>query len=98
MRYKKRNFFFQSSAEREGFEPSVPFWGTPAFQASTFVHSVISPKSCELTRCTPEFRFPEGVQSSTYQTNKPKLAVCQTCQTGVINLLITANGSEMTFW
>lgn len=27
------------SAESEGFEPSVPFWGTPAFQASPFDHS-----------------------------------------------------------
>ena len=30
-------------AEREGFEPSVPFWGTHAFQACTFNHSDISP-------------------------------------------------------
>src|SRR5262245_24621148 len=32
-------------AEREGFEPSVPFWSTHALQACTFDHSVISPKS-----------------------------------------------------
>ena len=32
-----------SVAERGGFEPPVPFWGTPAFQASSFSHSVTSP-------------------------------------------------------
>ena len=31
-------------AERQGFEPWVPFWGTLTFQASTFDHSVTSPK------------------------------------------------------
>ncbi len=30
-------------AEREGFEPSVPFWGTHTFQACAFDHSAISP-------------------------------------------------------
>ena len=30
-------------AEREGFEPPVPFWGTLTFQASPFDHSGISP-------------------------------------------------------
>ena len=30
-------------AEREGFEPSVPFWGTHAFQASPFDRSGTSP-------------------------------------------------------
>ncbi len=32
-------------AEREGFEPSVPWWGTHAFQACTFGLSVISPEN-----------------------------------------------------
>ncbi len=32
-------------AERMGFEPMVPLWGTLTFQASTFDHSVTSPKS-----------------------------------------------------
>ena len=27
-----------------GFEPMVPLWGTLTFQASTFDHSVTSPK------------------------------------------------------
>ncbi len=31
------------SAEREGFEPSIPFWGIHAFQACAFDHSAISP-------------------------------------------------------
>ncbi len=31
------------AAERAGFEPAVRFWRTPAFQASTFSHSVTSP-------------------------------------------------------
>ena len=30
-------------AEREGFEPPVPLWGTLTFQASTFGHSVTPP-------------------------------------------------------
>ena len=32
------------AAEREGFEPSVPFRGTPDFESGTFGHSVISPR------------------------------------------------------
>ena len=28
-----------------GFEPMVPLWGTLTFQASTFDHSVTSPKN-----------------------------------------------------
>ena len=31
-------------ADGEGFEPSVPFWGTHAFQACTIDHSVTHPK------------------------------------------------------
>ena len=34
-------------ADREGFEPSVPFWGTHAFQASQFNHSCTSPVKLE---------------------------------------------------
>ena len=30
-------------AEREGFEPSTPFWSVHAFQACAFNHSAISP-------------------------------------------------------
>jgi hypothetical protein len=30
-------------ADGEGFEPSVPFWGTHAFQACTIDHSVTHP-------------------------------------------------------
>ena len=30
-------------AERGGFEPPVPFWGTYDFQSYTFDHSVTSP-------------------------------------------------------
>src|SRR5208337_736023 len=30
-------------AEREGFEPSIPFWSMHAFQACAFNHSAISP-------------------------------------------------------
>src|SRR5208282_1716188 len=30
-------------AEREGFEPSIPFWSMHAFQACAFSHSAISP-------------------------------------------------------
>ena len=30
-------------AERAGFEPAVPFWGTYDFQSYTFGHSVTSP-------------------------------------------------------
>ena len=30
-------------AERGGFEPPIPFWGIPAFQASALNHSAISP-------------------------------------------------------
>ncbi len=33
------------NAEREGFEPSVPFWSTHAFQASPFDRSGTSPKA-----------------------------------------------------
>ena len=32
-------------AEREGFEPSIPFWSMHAFQACAFNHSAISPIS-----------------------------------------------------
>ncbi len=31
------------SAERVGFEPTVPFWSTHTFQACSFDHSDISP-------------------------------------------------------
>ncbi len=41
MNYSFRLIF---TAEREGFEPSVPFWGTHAFQASPFDRSGTSPK------------------------------------------------------
>jgi hypothetical protein len=39
----------EKMAEREGFEPSVPF-GTPAFQASTFDRSVTSPRNGRQSR------------------------------------------------
>jgi site-specific DNA recombinase len=35
--------YLSPSAERKGFEPLIPFWGIPAFQASAFNHSAISP-------------------------------------------------------
>ncbi len=35
-------------AEREGFEPPVPFWSTQHFQCCTFGHSVTSPLACIL--------------------------------------------------
>ena len=31
------------TAEKAGFEPTIPFWGIRTFQARTFSHSVISP-------------------------------------------------------
>ena len=31
-------------AEREGFEPPVPFWGTAVFETAAFDHSAISPR------------------------------------------------------
>src|SRR5208283_2121651 len=34
-------------AEREGFEPSIPFWSMHAFQACAFNHSAISPAGSE---------------------------------------------------
>ena len=34
-------------ADREGFEPSVPFWGTHTFQACSFDHS----DTCPLRLC-----------------------------------------------
>ena len=36
-------FYFNFFAEREGFEPPVPFWSTHAFQACQISHSCISP-------------------------------------------------------
>ena len=44
-------------AEREGFEPSRPFWGLRDFESRAFDHSAISPKYCpkEYT----EFSFEE---------------------------------------
>ena len=36
-------------AEREGFEPSVPFWGTYAFQAYLIGHSSTSPSGYKLS-------------------------------------------------
>ena len=35
-------------AEREGFEPSIPFWSMHAFQACAFNHSAISPPGTKL--------------------------------------------------
>ena len=35
-------------AEREGFEPSVPLWGTHAFQAGAIGHSATSPQDTPL--------------------------------------------------
>src|SRR5262245_4787110 len=35
-------------AEREGFEPSTPFWGAYAFQAYALSHSAISPLRANL--------------------------------------------------
>ena len=34
---------YSTKAERKGFEPPVPFWGTHAFQACLLNHSSISP-------------------------------------------------------
>ncbi len=47
--YKKNcpfqnSFLFLKAAEREGFEPPVPF-GTMVFKTTAFDHSAISPKS-----------------------------------------------------
>ncbi len=39
--------FFPHLAEREGFEPSIRFWRTHAFQACLFSHSSISPWECK---------------------------------------------------
>ncbi len=46
-------------AEREGFEPSVPFWGTHAFQAGAIGHSATSPKptSTRIANNYQEFPF-----------------------------------------
>ena len=38
---------FLCFAEREGFEPSIRFWRTHAFQACLFNHSSISPWECK---------------------------------------------------
>jgi hypothetical protein len=38
---------FLCFAEREGFEPSIRFWRTHAFQACLFSHSSISPWECK---------------------------------------------------
>ena len=40
-------------AEREGFEPSIPFWSMHAFQACAFNHSAISPPGTKLWPCVP---------------------------------------------
>ena len=48
--YKKPNDWRHSAfrfAEREGFEPSIRFWRTHAFQACLFSHSSISPWECK---------------------------------------------------
>ena len=39
--FRDRSFWM---AEREGFEPSVPFWSTNAFQAFALDHYATSPK------------------------------------------------------
>jgi hypothetical protein len=41
-------------AEREGFEPSVPFWGTHAFQAGAIGHSATSPRKELKGKLVPE--------------------------------------------
>ena len=38
------HWLLSMSAERAGFEPAVPLWGTLTFQASTFSHSATSPE------------------------------------------------------
>ena len=50
---EKINAFYQQKApssewmaEREGFEPPVPF-GTPDFESGTFDHSATSPENCK---------------------------------------------------
>ena len=43
LRLRTRLPFRQKLAERAGFEPAVPFWGTYDFQSYTFGHSVTSP-------------------------------------------------------
>lgn len=40
------------SAEREGFEPSIPFRGIHTFQACSFNHSDTSPYRCASRRVT----------------------------------------------
>src|SRR5208282_3213237 len=40
-------------AEREGFEPSIPFWSMHAFQACAFNHSATSPPETKLWPCIP---------------------------------------------
>jgi hypothetical protein len=42
-------------AEREGFEPSMPFWSMHAFQACAFNHSAISPPKKSLWPSAPHF-------------------------------------------
>ncbi len=40
-------------AEREGFEPSIPFWGIPDFESGAFDHSATFPCS----RCCADHSF-----------------------------------------
>ena len=42
-------------AEREGFEPSIPFWSMHAFQACAFNHSAISPPETALCQARRSF-------------------------------------------
>ena len=44
-------------AEREGFEPSTPFWSVHAFQACAFNHSAISPPETALCQACRIFQF-----------------------------------------
>ncbi len=44
-----QQIIFPVLAERAGFEPAIPFWGIPAFQASLFSHSSTSP-NCTITQ------------------------------------------------
>ena len=59
-------------AEREGFEPSVPFWGTHAFQACTFNHSDISP-------CKGNYRGSTGNMSKPLGIAFGNGGVCRRC-------------------
>ena len=55
-------FLAEFLAEREGFEPPVPFWGTAVFETAAFDRSAISPRVCMLqgSRAPGKRRAPSG--------------------------------------